>query len=75
MNPNPNRNKKIMERTKFWNGVMVETHDLVVRLDYKMQDLADHFSVSKDTMSTVLHRRGLGLIRMRHNYKKEQAND
>ena len=65
MNPNPS----IQAKKVLWDKRATELTDLVTILNYRMKDLAAHFEVT----ATVLHRRELTLIGMRHKHAKEQV--
>ena len=48
----------------------IEELKLLAGKGYKMKQLAEHFGVSVPAVSSTLNRRGLSLIKIRHDYKK-----
>jgi len=51
-----------------WDERMTEVIDLIVHLHYRVKDLAEHFNCHKDAVISALNRRGLSVIRLRHDY-------
>tara|TARA_R110000851_G_scaffold32736_1_gene87563 strand:+ start:102 stop:314 length:213 start_codon:yes stop_codon:yes gene_type:complete len=68
-----NANPSIQAKKALWDKRVTELTDLVTILNYRMKDLAAHFNVTPGSIATVLHRRELTLIGMRHKYAKEKV--
>ena len=63
-----NLNPTIKARSEEWDARMTEVIDLIVHLNYRVKDLADHFDCKQDAIRSVLNRRGLSVIRLKHDY-------
>tara|TARA_B110000908_G_C9814865_1_gene254545 strand:+ start:92 stop:364 length:273 start_codon:yes stop_codon:yes gene_type:complete len=65
-----NRSPNVQEKKEWWDNQIAELTDLVVNHDYRLKDLAVHFDHSVNTISAMLHRRGLSLNVIRYRHKK-----
>ena len=52
-----------------WSDRIEELKHLATVKSYRVKDLAQHFGVSVGSVSSTLNRRGLSLIKLRHDYK------
>ena len=68
-----NSNKAIQEKKEYWDNQMLEIKRLVTMNGFRMKDLAKHFDCTASSIATVLHRRGISLVGLRHNFAKEQG--
>ena len=59
-------NKSNKEISKLWDSRIIEIEWLIKEQGYRLKNIADHYKTSVNIVSSHLHRRGMSLLRMRH---------
>lgn len=67
-----NKNLSIKQKTQWWDARIDVLIYLVTVENYKLKDLSKHFNRKVGTISAVLYRRNLSVLKMRSDYKKQQ---
>jgi hypothetical protein len=59
-------NKLEVSQTQYWDYQIPVIKCLVINHNFKMKDIAKFYNVTSGAIGTILHKRGVGLLRWRH---------
>jgi hypothetical protein len=66
------KNLSIKQKSEWWNKQIDEITYLVTVKNYRLKDLSKHFDCKVGTISSVLFKRKLSILNMRHQYNLQQ---
>jgi hypothetical protein len=58
------------EKSKLWDAEMINIWQMVTAKSFRSQDIANHYGENRNSILALLHRRGISLVRWRHEFAK-----